>query len=183
MAVDACREVGNNDITLLKCTSSYPAPLNEANLNMINDLAKRFNVKVGISDHTLGIIAPIVAVSLGAKVIEKHFIIDKSIGGPDSSFSLDEKEFGAMVKAVREAESAIGKTDYKLTEKQIKAREFRRSLYVTKDIKAGDILTRENIRSIRPGYGLHPKYLEAILGKTAKKDFLKGFPLKQEDIY
>lgn len=180
LAVNACREVGNNDITLLKCTSSYPAPLNEANLNMIGDLAKRFNVKVGISDHTLGIIAPIVAVSLGATVVEKHFIIDRSIGGADASFSLDEKEFTEMVKAVREAESAIGFSDYELTDKQIKARVFMRSLYAVEDIKAGEIVTMQNVRSIRPGYGLAPKYLDKIVGKKAKENLPKGTALKLE---
>ena len=180
LAVDTCREVGNNDITLLKCTTSYPAPLNEANLSMINDLGRRFKVKSGISDHTLGHIAPVVAVSLGATMIEKHFIIDRSIGGPDASFSLNEQEFTAMVKAVRDAESAIGKIDYRLTEKQLKSREFSRSLYVFKDIKSGDKITNENVKSIRPGYGLHPKYLENVLGKTAKLDIKKGTPFKHE---
>lgn len=182
LAVDTCREVGNNDITLLKCTTSYPAPLNEANLIMISDLAKRFNVKVGISDHTLGHIAPVVAVAMGATVIEKHFIIDRSIGGPDASFSLNEKEFGDMVKAVRDAESAIGKVDYSLTEKQAKSKEFSRSLYVSEDIKAGDIISVENVRSVRPGFGLHPRYWETILGKKAKTDLRMGTSFKMEYI-
>lgn len=177
LAVNTCREVGNNDITLLKCTSSYPAPIEDANLATIPDLKSRFNVKVGLSDHTLGIVAPVVAVTLGARVIEKHFILDKSIGGPDASFSLDENEFTEMVKAVRHAEMAIGKVSYELTEKVKASRKFSRSLFVVKNIKAGDAFTEENIRSIRPGYGMHPKYLTKIIGKRAKKDLSKGEPL------
>ena len=158
LAVNACRRMGNDQIILLKCTSSYPAPIEEANLAMIPDMAKRFGVITGLSDHTLGITAPIVAVTLGARIVEKHFIIDRTIGGPDASFSLDETEFTEMVKSVRKAEKSLGIIDYNLTEKQQKSRAFCRSLYVVKDIKAGEILTSENIRSIRPGYGLHPKF-------------------------
>ncbi len=177
LAVKTCRDAGNNNITILKCTSSYPAPINEANLATIPDLKERFNVEVGLSDHTLGIVAPIVAVTLGARVIEKHFILDKSVGGPDASFSLDEKEFAEMVKAVRQAEKAVGKVTYELTEKVKTSRKFSRSLFVVKDIKAGEIFTEENIRSIRPGFGLHPKYLKEVLGKKSKRDIKKGAPL------
>jgi pseudaminic acid synthase len=177
LAVKTCRDAGNNDITLLKCTSSYPAPIEEANLATIPDLKKRFGVKVGLSDHTLGIVAPVVAVTLGARVIEKHFILDKSIGGPDSSFSLDEKEFTEMVAAVRQAEKAVGEVSYKLTEKVKASRKFARSLFVVKNIKKGEMFTEENVRSIRPGYGLHPKYLKEVVGKVAKKDIEKGTPL------
>lgn len=181
LAVDTCRSVGNNDITLLKCTSSYPAPIEEAKLSMIPDLAKRFGVKSGLSDHTIGSTAPIVAAVLGASVIEKHFIIDRSIGGPDSSFSMNETEFTDMVRAVREAEKALGEIDYSLTEKQKNNRVFSRSLYIVEDIKAGEVVTEKNVRSIRPGYGLHPKYLKKLLGKVAKKDLEKGTPLQIED--
>ncbi len=177
LAVDTCRNVGNDNIILLKTTSQYPAKIEDANMAMISDLAQRFNVVSGLSDHTTGIVVPIVAAALGAKVIEKHFILDKSIGGPDASFSLDEKEFSEMVKAVRDTEKAIGKVDYSLTEKMKKSRQFARSLYVVKDIKAGEVITEENVRSIRPGFGLHPKYLKAILGKKAKKDIERGTPL------
>ena len=135
LAVASCKRMGNDQIILLKCTSNYPAPIEEANLVMIADLAKRFDVVSGLSDHTMGITVPIVATVLGAKVIEKHFIIDRSIGGPDASFSLNEIEFTAMVKAVREAEVAIGKIDYSLDDKKLKSREFSRSLYVAEDIK------------------------------------------------
>lgn len=174
LAIEACKSVGNDQIILLKCTLSYPAPINEANMIMIPDLAKRYNVISGLSDHTMGITVPIVAVTLGAKVIEKHFIMDRSIGGPDASFSLNEAEFSAMVKAVREAEVAVGTVDYTLTEKQLKGREFSRSLYVVKDIKAGEAITEENVRSVRPGYGLHPKFYKEILGKKAVKDMGRG---------
>lgn len=177
LAIDTCRSVGNNDITLLKCTSSYPAPIDEANLLMIPDLAKRYNVQSGLSDHTIGSTAPIVATALGAKVIEKHFILDRSIGGPDSSFSMNEIEFTEMVKSVRDTEKALGKVDYSLTDKQKSNRVFSRSLYVVEDIKAGEIFTERNVKSIRPGYGLHPKYLIGIIGQKAKFDLIKGTPL------
>ena len=165
LAVDACRRVGNNNIALLKCTSSYPAPLEEANLIMVSDLAKRFNVIAGLSDHTLGATAPIIATCMGAKIIEKHFILDKSLGGPDASFSMDEKEFKDMVHSVREAEKAVGQINYNLTEKQQKGREFSRSLYFIQDVKKGEIITKDNVKSIRPGFGLHPKYYNQIIGK------------------
>ena len=177
LALDACRRMGNDQIVLLKCTSSYPAPIEEANMVMVKDLADRYNVISGLSDHTMGSTVPIVSTALGAKVIEKHFILDKSIGGPDASFSMDEKEFTEMVKGVREAESAIGKVDYSLTEKQKKGREFSHSLYVTEDIKKGEKVTKQNVRPIRPGYGLHPKHYDSIIGKSAIKDIEKGTAL------
>ena len=177
LAVDTCREAGNNDITLLKCTSSYPAPIDEANLVMMQRFAKDFNVKVGLSDHTLGTTLPVVATALGAKVIEKHFILDKSIGGPDASFSLDEEEFTQMVSEVRNAEIAIGKETYELTAKQQSGKVFSRSLYVTEPISAGEKITEKNVRSVRPGFGLHPKYLNEIIGKKTNKDLDKGDPL------
>jgi pseudaminic acid synthase len=145
LALDACKRMGNNQIALLKCTSSYPAPMNEANLIMVKDLANRFNVISGLSDHTLGITAPVIATIFGAKIIEKHFILDRSIGGPDASFSLNEAEFTAMVKAVREAEEGIGTVDYTLTKKQISGREFSRSLSVVEDVKMGDLISKENV--------------------------------------
>lgn len=177
LAIDACKRMGNDQIILLKCTSSYPAPIEEANMLMIPDLAKRFNVIAGLSDHTMGISVPIVATTLGAKVIEKHFILDRSIGGPDSSFSLDETEFTLMVKAVREAELALGHVDYTLTYKMLESREFSRSLYVVEDIKIGELITEQNVRSIRPGHGLHPKYFHQVIGKKAVQEIKKGTPL------
>ena len=182
LALNTCKEEGNDQVSLLKCTSSYPAPMEEANLVMIKDLAERFNVATGLSDHTLGITAPVVAVTQGAKVIEKHFILDKTIGGPDASFSLDEIEFTQMVKAVREAELALGKVDYTLTEKQKQGRKFSRSLYVVKNVKKGDVLSYDNVRSIRPGYGLHPKHLNTVLGKRFIRDIEAGERLSEEII-
>ena len=174
LALDACHRMGNYDVALLKCTSSYPAPIEEANMCMVKDLAERYNVISGLSDHTMGATVPVVATCFGAKIIEKHFILDRSIGGPDASFSMNEAEFTAMVKAVREAESAIGKVDYSLTEKQAKGKDFSRSLYVVEDMKAGDVFTEKNVRSIRPGFGLHPKYLKDVLEKKANQDIEKG---------
>lgn len=174
LAVETCKEVGNNQIALLKCTSNYPAPIAESNLVMIRDFAQRFGVVTGLSDHTLGITAPVIAVTQGAKIIEKHFILDKNIGGPDASFSLDEKEFTQMVKAVREAEVAIGQVDYTLTDKQKQGRNFCRSLYISKDVQKGDLVTLENLRSVRPGYGMHPKYLPSLLGKRYAIDCTAG---------
>ncbi|WP_343588621.1 pseudaminic acid synthase [Flavobacterium sp.] len=182
LALDACRRVGNNDIALLKCTSSYPAPIEEANMCMIKDLSERYKVISGLSDHTMGTTVPIVATALGGKIIEKHFILDRSIGGPDASFSMNEEEFTAMVKAVREAESAIGIVDYSLTEKQAKGKDFSRSLYVVKDIKAGEQITEENVRSVRPGFGMHPKYYKEVLGKKVSADLQKGDSLKWDYI-
>lgn len=177
-AVDICRSEGNNDIVLLKCTSAYPAALEDANLRTIPNLVETFGVIAGFSDHTLGTTAPVVATTLGAKVIEKHFILDKSIGGADADFSLDKQEFAQMIQAVRDAEKLLGKVDYSMTEKKKKSRQFSRSLYVAEDIKKGEAFTEENIRSVRPGYGLHPKYLKEILGKTAVEDLEKGTAFK-----
>lgn len=174
LAVDTCRSADNNDITLLKCTSSYPAPIEEANLCMIADLANRFKVKVGLSDHTLGSIAGITAVSLGACMIEKHFILDRSIGGPDAFFSMNELEFSQMVKDIRTVESAIGQVNYEPTDKMKAGRAFSRSLYVAENMKKGEVITEINVRSVRPGYGLHPKYLPEILGKKVNQDVEKG---------
>lgn len=176
-AVGACRRVGNNDITLLKCTSSYPAPIEEANLLTIPNLAQTFDVKVGLSDHTLGYTAPIVAVALGAQVIEKHFILDRTIGGPDASFSLTPEEFKLMVEGVRQAEAALGKVSYELTDKVKANRKFARSLFVSKDIKAGELLTMNNIRSVRPNDGLPPILLTSVLNKKANQDIKAGTPL------
>ena len=173
-AVDICRSVGNDDIVLLKCTSAYPAPLEDANLATIANLTQTFGVMSGFSDHTLGSTAPITAVALGAKVIEKHFILDKSIGGADADFSMDKKEFASMIKDIRDVEKLIGKVDYSMTPKKKKSRQFSRSLYVAKDIKKGEVFTEENIRSVRPGYGMHPKYLSDVLGKVAEKDYQLG---------
>ena len=182
LAVDTCRKVGNDEIILLKCTSSYPAPLELANLVTMQDIKTRFGVEVGFSDHTYGILAPAVAITLGARVIEKHFILNKSIGGPDADFSLDEKEFKAMVDAVRDTEKLLGTINYDVSKKVEKNRKFARSLFIVEDVKEGETLTEKNIRSIRPGYGLHPKHYKEVLGKTFTNDFFKGEPLSLEMI-
>lgn len=181
-ALEACHRMGNTDIALLKCTSSYPAPIEEANLVMIRDFAERYGVIVGLSDHTMGATAPIVSVCMGAKIIEKHFILDRSIGGPDASFSMNEVEFTDMVNAVREAEKALGIVDYRLTEKQQKGKDFSRSLYVVADVEEGEVFTEKNIRSIRPGYGMHPRFYREILGKKAKHRMEGGDRLSLEDV-
>lgn len=177
LAIDACKRKGNQNIILLKCTSSYPAPIEEANMVMVKDMAERYGVITGLSDHTIGNTVPIVATCFGAKIIEKHFILDRSIGGPDASFSMNEEEFSSMVQAVRETEKAIGIIDYGLTEKQKKGRDFSRSLYVVKDIKEGETISEENVRSIRPGFGLHPRFYNEVLGKTVNKTIEKGTAL------
>ena len=177
LAVDTCRKAGNDDITLLKCTSNYPATIEDANLLTIPDLKARFGTKVGVSDHTMGHTVPVVAVSLGARVVEKHFILDRSMGGPDSSFSMEPDEFKLMTEEVRKAEKALGEVIYEVSD-QDKLR--RRSLFVVKDIRMGELFTNENIRSVRPGHGLSPKYLPQILGTTAKIEMKKGTPLTRE---
>ncbi|MEG0796907.1 MAG: pseudaminic acid synthase [Odoribacter sp.] len=174
LALDTCHKQGNDDVTLLKCTSAYPALIEDANLLTINDMKERFGVKVGISDHTMGGDVAIAAVVLGATVVEKHFIIDRSIGGPDCEFSMNQEEFSAMVHSIRNVEKAIGVVEYPTDITKIKGRQFARSLYVAEDMKAGDVITEKNVRSVRPGYGLHPKYLAECLGKTVKCDLEKG---------
>ena len=179
-AITTIRKTGNNEIALLKCTSSYPTPPEESNLLMIQDFKERFDLIPGLSDHTLGIQAPVIATSLGAKIIEKHFILDKSVGGPDSSFSLDQEEFTKMVNAIREAEVYIGNVDYNLSQRQILSKQFSRSLYVTRKIKKGECFSEKNVQSKRPGYGLHPKHLKNIIGKESNRDIEIGerFDLK-----
>ena len=179
-AVNACKRMGNNQIALLKCVSAYPTPLEDINLRTIPNLADTFKTVVGLSDHSLSISVPIASVALGACIIEKHLTLDRKLDGPDAAFSLELDEFKAMVKSVREVEKALGEVSYDLTEKMKKSREFSRSLLVAKYIKAGEIFSEDNTRSIRPGYGLHPKYLKDILGKRATQDIKKGIPLSRE---
>ena len=174
LALDTIRAEGNNDITLLKCTSAYPAPIEDANLLTIPDMKQRFGVKVGLSDHTMGSTVPMAAVALGATMVEKHFIIDRSIGGPDSAFSMDAGEFRQMVENVRNVEKSLGNVNYPTDPSKIKGREFSRSLYVAENIRAGEAFTERNVRSVRPGYGLHPKHLPEIIGKTAARNLEKG---------
>ena len=174
LAVKTCKDAGNNDVTLLKCTSSYPAPIEDANLMTMVDMKQFYGVKVGLSDHTMGYDVAVAAVALGATLVEKHFILDRSIGGPDAAFSMEVGEFASMVKSIRNVEKALGEVKYPTNPSKIKGREFCRSLYVAEDIKAGDIITEQNVRSVRPGYGLHPKYLPEVLGKKFVKDCKKG---------
>ncbi len=176
-AIATCKKVGNDDIILLKCTSSYPTPLEEVNLKTMVDLSKRFDCLVGLSDHTLGVSVPIAAASLGACVIEKHLILDRTLGGPDASFSLEPTEFKTLIESIRDAEKALGEVSYDLTEKTQKNRKFARSLFIVKDIKEGETFTHENVRSIRPSDGLPPKLLNEIIGKKAKEDCIRGTPL------
>ena len=176
-AVTTARNAGATQIALLKCTSAYPAPPEEMNLRTIPELARRFNLPVGLSDHTMGIEVPVAAVSLGASIIEKHLTIARAQGGPDSGFSLEPAEFKAMVDAVRTAERALGTVQFGASEREIPSRVFRRSLFAVRDIKAGAVFTEENVRSIRPGHGLHTRYLAELLGKTAAIDIERGTPL------
>jgi pseudaminic acid synthase len=183
LAVSAIREEGVNEIAVLKCTSEYPAPPEDANLLTIKNIAETFGVISGLSDHTLGIEASIIAVAVGARIIEKHFILDRNIGGPDSSFSLDPVDFSKMVNSIRLTEKLLGKINYSLNGKLEKIRQKgARSLFVSRDIKCGEIFTEDNIRSVRPGFGLHPKFYYDVLGKKANKDLSKGTPLRIDDL-
>lgn len=180
-AIEACKSVGNHDITILKCTSNYPAQIEDMNIATISDMISRFaplGVKVGLSDHSMSLEVPITAVALGASVIEKHFTIDRALGGEDSGFSLNQDEFSMMAKAVKNAYKALGKVDYSFNEQN---RKYARSLFVTQDIKKGQILTPENIRSIRPAQGLHPRYYDDVIGKKATKDLKFAKPLELDD--
>lgn len=177
-AIDACKRVGNEQIAILKCTSAYPAPLEDMNLKTIPNLAETFNVIAGLSDHTVGISVPIAAVALGAKIIEKHVTLCRADGGPDAAFSLEPDELKAMVKSIREVEKALGTVTYDLTEKMKNSRIFSRSLFVVMDIKKGEIFSENNVRSIRPGYGMHTRYYNDIIGKMAKVDINKGTPME-----
>lgn len=175
LAIKTCRNVGNKDITLLKCTSNYPAEIKDADLLTIPDMKKKFGVKVGVSDHTMGYLVPLVAVSLGASVVEKHYILDRKLGGVDSAFSMEPQEFKDMIKNIRNVELCLGKVNYDVSKtKKLK----RKSLFFIKDIKKGEKLTSKNIRSIRPGHGLHPKNYKKILNKLASSDVKKGTPIK-----
>ena len=176
-ALSACYRMGNSQVALLKCTSAYPSPLEDINLRVIPNMKETFGVIVGLSDHTLGHTVPLGAVALGAKIVEKHFTLSRADGGPDAKFSMEPDEFKDMVLRIRELEKALGSVTYELTEKQKNSRVFSRSLFFTEDIKKGELITEKNMKSIRPGYGLHPKYYYEILGKRATKDIKKGTPV------
>ena len=178
LAVKTCLDADNDKIALLKCTSSYPAPLEEINLNTIPDIKEKFNVVVGLSDHTLGGEVSTAAIALGSNIIEKHFILDRTMGGPDSEFSMEPDDFKQMVDSIRNVEKALGKISYELSDKMKANREFSRSLFAVRDMKKNEVITEENVHSIRPGFGLHPKYLKEILGKKVNKDLKKGTPFE-----
>jgi pseudaminic acid synthase len=181
-AMQAFCQAGGTELALLKCTSAYPSPPESMNLRTIPDMAKRFRVPVGLSDHTLGIAVPVAAVSLGACIIEKHLTLSRSTPGPDSAFSLEPHEFKQMVDAIRVAEKALGQVKYGLTEAEQLSQRSRRSLFVVQDVKAGERLTSDNVRSIRPGYGLPPKHYEEVIGRLAARDMQRGTPLQWDAI-
>jgi N-acetylneuraminate synthase len=176
-AVSVIRKAGNDQLALLKCTSAYPALPEDMNLRTIAHLAQSFDVPAGLSDHTLGIAVSVAAVALGACIVERHFTLSRDEPGPDSAFSLEPQEFEAMVDAIRVTEKALGSICYEVTESQVASRAFRRSLFVVQDVKAGEQFTTENVRSIRPGYGLHTRYLSQVLGRYAAMDIERGTPL------
>lgn len=176
-AINTCKDMNNEQVILLKCASAYPTPYEDINLKTIPNMAETFDCLVGLSDHTLGCEVAIAAVSLGAKVIEKHITLKRADGGPDAKFSMEPSEFKQMVENIRNVEKALGKVTYDLTYKQKKSREHSRSLFVVEDIKSGEEITATNVRSIRPNFGLHTKYYYDILGKKAKCNIKKGTPL------
>lgn len=179
LALDTCHKEGNYDISLLKCTSEYPATYDQANLLTIPDMKKSFGVKVGVSDHTMGDLVPTVAVALGAEIIEKHFILSRSLGGPDAAFSMEPDEFKEMVNRIRDVETILGRVKYDITDNE---RNKRRSLYAKKNIRPGETFSSENIGSFRPGFGLSPQYWDEIIGKTSKREILKGDIITEKDL-
>jgi pseudaminic acid synthase len=181
-AVQTLQEAGATGIVLLKCTSAYPAPLDEMNLRGIPALAERFGAPVGLSDHSLGTVAPVAAVTLGACLIEKHLTLDRGDGGPDAAFSLEPAEFARMVRAVRDTERALGSAGFDGASGEEAMRKLRRSLFVVEDIRAGQPFTAENVRSIRPAAGLHPRHLSQVLGRRAACDITRGTPLSWEHV-
>ena len=180
LAVQTCRNVGNNNILLMKCTSSYPAPIDAANLSMIPDMKERFGCRVGLSDHSMGGIVASTAVALGAEMVEKHFILDRRLGGPDAAFSMEPDEFKEMVFSIRNVERSLGHVDYTLSDSTLKNRHFSKSLFVVENAKKGDVISRNNVKAIRPGFGLHPKYYNEILGKRFSVDVEKGTPFSMD---
>lgn len=176
LALRTCLEEKNEQVILLKCTSAYPSPYEEMNLSVIPDMAKRFECITGLSDHSLGTAAAVAGIALGAKVVEKHFTLSRADKGADAAFSMEPQEFRKMAEEIRIVEKAVGQVSYELSEKQKNSREHSRSLFIVKDMKKGEVFSRENIRSIRPGFGLHTIYLEEILGKKASVDIQRGTP-------
>ena len=179
-AVKTLREGGCTQLALLKCTSAYPALPEEMHLRTITDMAARFGVPVGLSDHTMGHTVPVAAVALGACIVEKHFTLSRATPGPDSAFSLEPEEFAAMVTAIRTTEKALGRVNYQVSANEAMSRQFRRSLFVVADVKAGEPFTAQNVRSIRPGHGLHTRHLDEVLGQRAVRDLKRGTPLSRD---
>jgi N-acetylneuraminate synthase len=176
-AIETIRQAGGRELALLKCTSAYPADPGDMNLRTIPDMMRRYDIPIGLSDHSMGAAVPVAAVAIGACIIEKHLTLKRDLGGPDGAFSMEPDEFKAMVDAVRTAEQALGTVSYQVSEGEDKSRAFRRSLFVVEDVPAGGILTSRNVRSIRPGHGLHTRHLEEILGRRASKEIKRGTPL------
>lgn len=176
-AIEAARGAGCSELAFLKCTSAYPARPEDMNLRTIADMREKYDVPVGLSDHTLGNVASVAAVALGACIVEKHFTLSRSHKGPDSAFSLEPAEFKNMVLHIREAEKTLGIINYQAAEHEMASKIFRRSLFVVENISRGDLFSYANVRSVRPGYGLHPRYLNDIIGKRAKVDLARGVPL------
>ncbi len=179
LVIDTCNQQGNCNLSMLKCTSSYPALLEDANLQTIPDMKAQFGLCVGVSDHTMGDLVPMTAVALGAQIVEKHFILSRTLGGPDSSFSMEPEEFKSMVNNIRNVERILGNVKYEVSDKD-KLR--RRSLYASADIKIGETFTKKNLRSLRPGFGLQPRFYDMILGIKSKRDIAKGDPIFESDL-
>ncbi len=181
-AVEVVKECGCTDIALLHCISSYPAPLEQSNLKVIEDLRNKFNLTVGLSDHTMGVIASVTSVALGASIIEKHFTLDRTDKGPDSDFSIEPNELSDLCKLSKDAWKALGKADYRIKDAELDNIKYRRSIYVVKGMSPGDVITRENIRRVRPGYGIMPKHFDSVIGKSVNRKIQKGQPLKWDFI-
>ena len=177
-AVSAIRRQGNNQFALLKCSSAYPAIPDTMNLRTIENMKDIFQVPVGLSDHSMGSVGAVTAVALGASIIEKHFCLSREISNPDSSFSMEPEEFGAMVKDIRSAEKAVGRVCYDVTEQERSNQNFRRSIFAVKDIRKGEVITEDNVRVIRPGYGMPPKYYHEVIGQVALNNIQRGTPLR-----
>ena len=181
-AVETAQKAGAKEIALLHCVSGYPTPINETNLSTIEEMLKTYDLPIGLSDHTLGTVVPIAAIGIGASIIEKHFILDRTDRGPDSEFSLEPREFKQLVEDSRSAWTAIGKISFDLKPSEKGNLKFRRSLYVVNDIQEGEVFTNKNVRSIRPGFGMHPKFINKILGKTSNREIKRGTAMKKEYI-
>lgn len=182
LALQTCREEGNQNVILLKCTSAYPAPYSEMNLKVLPHMAETFQCITGLSDHSYGTEVAVASAALGAKVVEKHLTLSRKDGGVDSDFSMEPEEFALMARQIRNVESALGVVTYELTDKQKESKRYSRSLFAAEDIKTGGMFSENNIRSVRPGDGIPPRYLDDILGKQAKRNISRGMPLKWEDI-